>query len=427
MRDNAPGAATPPSERRPGDLPWCFAPVARYKLPAGPAGQTASKLWSRLKNVLRPVDDEAAPARQEDDLRALQEVRLAHLVGPVDWREALDPLEAALGDPDGVGGLGEGAVRFVIGPPYGGHVAVLEHWAERHGARRIAGPSPAQILAGDDSWLETGPGPGQPWMLPRLEHCYLRHAGGLQLLRGLLERVDTGRAGRGLIGCDSWAWAYIQRLWPLPRPEALALQAFDGDALRHLFARLTEGKARLRFRHARSGADVLRVPVAEDKEPNPEFIRLAAHCRGNIGLAREYWRQRLRAEPETEEAAAGDVETASESAREGPGGEAGAVDQPEPVSATVWVSAVLGEPTLPSETDEDIAFVLHALLLHGGLQAELLPGLLPLPAHRITAIVRRLEALHVLQFADGRWRIAPLAYVVVRQLLQQRDFLTDDF
>ncbi len=408
--------------------------MANYELPAGQAGQAASKLWARLRSLLRPVDDEAAPARQEDELRALNEVRLAHLVRSVDWRDAVDPLEAALGDPAGTGGLGKGEVRFVIGPPYGGHVSVLEHWADRHGARRIAAPGPGQILAGDDTWLEAGPGPGQPWMLPRLEHCYLRHAGGLRLLRGLLERVDTGRAGQGLIGCDSWAWAYIQRLWPVPRPEALALQAFDGEALRHLFACLTEREARLRFRNARSGADMLRLPVAEDIEPNPEIIRLAAHCRGNVGLAREYWRQRLRAEPESGKAVEENAEKDGQPARTGlgsdaagkePHAEADAVAEPE--SATVWVSAVMGEPTLPTETDEDTAFVLHALLLHGGLPADMLPELLPVPAHGITAILRRLEALQVVQRVDGRWRIAALAYVVVRQLLLQRDFLTDDF
>lgn len=41
----------------------------------------------------------------------------------------------------------------------------------------------------------------------------MRHAGGLTLVRRLLERAVSGQLGRGLIGCDSWAWAYLQKVW----------------------------------------------------------------------------------------------------------------------------------------------------------------------------------------------------------------------
>jgi small conductance mechanosensitive channel len=46
----------------------------------------------------------------------------------------------------------------------------------------------------------------------------------------------SGRLGKGIIGCDSWAWAYLQWVWPLAQPEALTMQAFDGEKLTRLFA-----------------------------------------------------------------------------------------------------------------------------------------------------------------------------------------------
>jgi hypothetical protein len=67
----------------------------------------------------------------------------------------------------------------------------------------IEAPTAEQIRAADTRRLDTLPGPDRRWGLPNLEWCYLRHIRGLALVRELLARTASARAGRGLIGCDS--------------------------------------------------------------------------------------------------------------------------------------------------------------------------------------------------------------------------------
>ena len=266
-----------------------------------------------------------------------------------------------------------------------------------------------QILSNDQSWHRTWASGDKPWVLPRLERCFLRHANGLDLVRHFLEAAASGRAGKGLIACDSWAWAFLRRVWPLPQPFALTLQAFDGQALARLFSLLgaPKGKRRVSFRNARSGQETLSVPYQGDG-CSEELIRLAAHCRGNPGTARDYWRERLRSTPDA------DVD----------------LDQDEGESANgevIWVSAALAQPTLPNDAAEDVALLLHALLLHGGLTEPALAEVLPLSRQRSMATLCRLQQLEVAEWSNGEWRVAALAYALVRDWLRGRDFLTDDF
>ncbi|WP_299310510.1 hypothetical protein [uncultured Halomonas sp.] len=71
---------------------------------------------------------------------------------------------------------------------------------------------------------------------PRLERCFLRHAEGLAGVRRLVEQALAGRLGPGIIGCDSWAWAYLQHTLALPEGQAFTLQPFDGADLDRYFA-----------------------------------------------------------------------------------------------------------------------------------------------------------------------------------------------
>ncbi|MFP5461713.1 MAG: hypothetical protein ACLGII_09045, partial [Gammaproteobacteria bacterium] len=262
------------------------------------------------------------------------------------------------------------------------------------------------------------------WALRRLEHCFLRHPAGLSLVRRLLETIADGRAGDGVIGCDSWAWAFLGRVWPVPPPRALTLQAFDGEALSALLARLAASprRRRLRFRNAHSGRETLTVPRDGDAV-GEQIVTLAAHCRGNPGVARSYWRSCLRAEPEE----AGES-LEDEDAQDAPAAvEGGASAAQTGRQEVVWVSAHLDEPELPMEGAEDVALLLHALLLHGGLPEEAFEAVLPMPVPQTTAVAQRLRQQGIVERREGRWAVAALSYVPVRQWLRGRDYLTDAF
>lgn len=364
----------------------------------------AMQTWAAVKKALQH-DDEAqlAPARQEQALRSMSELRLAHLVHPIDWDEVSLALDAKMAMAPA------SKVIFVVGPPFCGHAEIVSAWAERHKARQIDPPSPAQILSGERQWLP--PWDKQvTWALPRLERCFLRHANGLALVRQLLEDVAMGRAGTGLIGCDSWAWAFLQRVWPVPQGDALVLQALDAERLQRLLVHLspTDLGGKLLFRDARSGRVALTVPWGGEAR-SEEIAQLAAHCRGNPGLAREYWRARLRTEPDTDAA-----ESAADDAAE-----------VAPDERVVWLSTSQNSPGLPSGADEDIALLLHALLLHGGLSGAMLTEVLPLPQHQCLALLVRLERQALVELRNGCWFVTPLAYTQVRTSLRGRDIQTD--
>lgn len=428
-----------PHQTAPGH--WHIVPMADYAVPLDGRASLIKNRWKVLHRLFGDIDKEAEVARAEAELRALPHVRLTNLVPQIDWSAPAQAFAQACSEatePDtlkpGAGSSkGEGDTpRFLIGQPYCDHAAILENWAAQRHAYVLQPPDTAQILTGDRSWLETLPaGNEQLWVLPALERCFLRHTNGLNLLRGFLERALSGALGPGVIGCDSWAFAFIQRIFPLPGASALTLQAFDGLALADYFvrARAASGpRSHVRFFSARSGKPLLPEeadkPAGSDsaarvREQNlPELRQLAAHCRGNPGLAWHYWRQQLRAEPEPDQK--GQTE-GRESATpvHGMGGQG-----PDNI---VWVAADIDTPALPAEAGEDVAFVLHALLLHRGLTTDLLALLLPTPRARIAPQLLRLQTLGLLACKDERWQVAPLAYPTVREFLRVRSYLTDAF
>ncbi|WP_305907332.1 hypothetical protein Q9L42_016445 [Methylomarinum sp. Ch1-1] len=394
---------------------WEFVRLTDYRQPSATGASAARLKWASFKRFsLRFEAEDLAPLKEESELQSLSKVGLAHLVAEIDWDKVAQAFDAALGDwrktlP------ADSPVKFVVGPPFTGHGEMLGKWAARHGLCRVDAPDVEQILGAHQGWLMGWPQPDRQWVLPHLEHCYLRHANGLGLVRQLLERAVAGELGHGIIGCDSWAWAYLQHVWPIPQWDVLTLQGFDGARLARLFFQLAAGAEReqLCFKNARTGKIVLAEPDDEDHEISPELSQLAAYCRGNFGLARNYWRERLRAEPEQEEDQAEDDEEKRPLL--------GAREQ------CIWVSDVPQEPVLPVEKEEDMAFIMHVLLLHNGLPASILPELLPLPFHRIMSLLLRLRALGIVVSHNDVWRISAMGYTSAREYLRARDYSLDGF
>lgn len=421
--------------------PWCIVPIEDYTLPPDGRTNLIKKRWKVLRQRFSGAVGEAEVFRAEADLRELPNVRLAHIVPPIDWSSAARSLGHACNAGTQGGVLKPGASSsnnedttpwFFVCQPYCDHGSILENWAAEHEARVLHPPDTEQILSGDSAWLEMLPeGNAQPWVLPALEQCFLRHANGLDLLRGFMERALSGEWGPGIIGCDSWAFAFVQRIFPLTGVPAMTLQAFDGPMLADYFVRdrTTPGsRNQIRFLSARSGESLVPDEAqgsstssgrpSEDEQDLPEFRQLAAHCQGNPGLAWHYWRKQLRSEPEPDQQDRAEGRESGTSPHETDG--LGSSDN-------VWVSQDVETPPMPAEADEDVAFVLHAILLHRGLTTDLLTLLLPAPRARIASQLLRLQALGLLTRDGERWQVAPLAYSTVREFLRVRRYLTDAF
>jgi hypothetical protein len=391
---------------------WELVPLDDYALPQTPAARAAKARWVSLRRLFGGRrEDVDAPAKEETDLHGLWAEQRDGLVMPIDWTDGAEALERRLTKAD----AGQ-SVCCVVGPPRSGHTDLLECWAERWVVRCIEPPAHEDILSGGRDWLDAWPVDAHRWVLPRLEHCWLRHPAGLALVRELLERASSGRLGRGVIGCDSWAWAYLRQVAALPSRAPLTLQAFDGLRLATLFRALV-GPSSTRpvcFRNAVTGKAVLSIDGEQDGNGGSDLQYLAARTRGSVGLARELWRGRLRAEPHTD-SDSGDAEAAKE---EGPDAE----------GTTIWLAAPPEDPVLTSGRDDELALVLHALLLHNGLPDQVLAELLPLPRFRVQGVVERLTAAGALaEMPDGRRRVSAAGYAAARELLRAQGFLVDDF
>jgi len=394
---------------------WEYVSIAGYEVPSTPVRQTVKQRLAILHHILGRVDAPAEdPLKKTDELKALPE-QMLDLVAPLpNWLSAAEALDLKLADwleqeksyP---------CIILLVGPPYGGHTEILRAWAEQKAWPTLNPPSPEQILADDDAWLAGLGNTGGSWVFPNLERAYLRHAAGLNQVRTFLDRAYAGDLGRGIIGCDSWAWAFLQHVWHGRLPIVWALEAFDQTRLTHHFQHLAvaAGGRQPVFCQSDTGHYVLPPPDADQETyESSDFLQLlAAHSRGILGVAWAVWRASLRKEQEGKQAEKALAENHIDPRR------------------TIWVTPwdQLNKPVVPGDVRHDEAVVLHTLLLHSGLSLELMRQLLPMSLNRIAETVARLQEAGIVAQDGATWRVAPLGYPPARQFLQEVGYLTDQF
>jgi hypothetical protein len=148
---------------------------------------------------------------------------------------------------------------------------------------------------------------------------------------------------------------------------------------------------------------------SDKQEPRAETSDLvkglAARARGNLGVALALWSSSLR--------------TRDDNSAES-----------KPASRRAYWVASLAElelPKLTTDLDQLHRFVLHAILLHGGLSLSMLATLLPFSREDISRRVSELRTAGVLHEQNDTLRVTLLAYPEVRQDLVGEGFLADAF
>jgi hypothetical protein len=356
----------------------------------------------------------ASPLKSTDELRKLPDWQLNKIAPSLTWDDAVASLDRELKtwlERDET----DLPVCVLVGPPHSGYTHILQDWAKSHDWNLIRPPSPQQILDGDDSWLTAQIQDDQPWVFPWLEKAYLRHAEGLKLVRRILDLAYAGGLGRGILGCDSWAWSYLGHIWYGKLPYTLTLQAFDRERLSETFQNAASELTgrNFRFRQADDGKCVLPNPDSQESavEMSSFLQLLAAFSRGNLGVALAGWRFSLRTEPD---------DVLSEN-----------IDKEDRQFSqeTIWVTPwdQLNIPDLPGNAGHHEAFVLQSLLLHNGLSLELLQQLLPLSPNLVTETLIRLKEVNLTEQRGETWRVTSLGYPVVREFLQSSGYLVDQF
>jgi len=400
---------------------WEYTSPDRYALPSDTVEQ---KIRSGIGALWKAFETEDAapesPVKAKEKLEELSWTEISTIAPDPGLDAAAEALDAALASrlpPK----LPENTVVFVISPPYTWRREIMAEWAQRSQWRLLDGPDPQTLLSESGEWMRDRFDGRSPWVLPHLENCYLRRARSLKNIRHLLDMLCAGVAGTGLVGCDSWAWAYLMKIWNGRQPGLLSLQSFDQERLARWFGELAagDGPRRRNFRQAIDGKYVL-TPVDDVDEESGEtpkassFLKhLAACSRGIPGVALALWRRALRLGPENTDDEGNDDNGPS----------------PPGDPATVWITEwdAVPRPKLPSEKDRDLAFTAHTLLLHGGLEAEVLAEILPLSVSRVRQTLSVLRETETAVEEDGIWRITASGYPAVRQFLQSEGYLTDHF
>ncbi|MGE0312540.1 MAG: hypothetical protein AB7P21_13075 [Lautropia sp.] len=411
-----------------------FVPIGCYAWPAMPTEDAIRRFVGPILERLRKRH--AAPHVAEDRLRRTRSDDGDAAEAPV-CNVLLRELAATL-DPWAAGDAGADTLRLVVLPPCE-DADLLEHWASANGHRLVSAPplDPASLerplidrphdraspLAGALAGLLADPAPddtARVFVVPHLEHWFLRHRHGLALARALLAGLDASRR-RWVVGCNSWAWRYLQKAADADAilPRGLGFSAFDANRLRGWIAESGTGKRdgrALCFRRADSGAVVLRVP-SDASQPPPEgpaedhFRVLAAHSFGIPWVAWHTWRESLRSRV--------DADT--------PAGEHAPPDRGEPGDRrpderVFWIADVEAF-TLPQGREPDALLVLHALLLHGGLGIDALRAVLP-TTQALAVVPALLSAGFIAHGARGL-HCRALAYPAIRRALVAAGYPAD--
>ncbi|MDO3720480.1 hypothetical protein QVZ43_02030 [Marinobacter sp. chi1] len=315
-------------------------------------------------------------------------------------------------------------VAFLVAPPFSGMREALVRWSwstigqgQGDGSEWVIAPPKSLLMSESEAvqwWDEQDL--SRPWVIPELADFWLRHMGGLALVQELLRRVSAGTAGRGVVGCSSWCWqfwaSYVPDIPAAPCTPAPLNSEYLGQWLTYLAGDDESDPVVARMAH--DGLYVLpaRGKLDGKKIRHSGFLSdLAAASRGNHGVALALWRSALRAAPEEGAGDSGDSEPSR--------------------SRSCWVVPLdkLSLPAMPPSKDRAIGFVLHALLLHDGLDEQslrLVAGISRQDTTNALVLLKRADIIHY-RDAGNRWHVTDLAYPNTRRHLQSWGFPVDRF
>ncbi len=375
------------------------------------------RLWEWLRGLVSTRGQESDADRPRSDRPT--EVQLEAMSLTTGWKQAAEAVSDDLGANWFEEPHPERPVQPFVAPPGCSFDQWVPWLASERQVRMLRAPSPDEVLQASRSAAPELPGleasASDVLVIPKLEQWYLRHEDGLALVRTLLDRL-THTKQRVIVGCDSWAWAFLQGAIGVEDilGEAKTLAPFDANRMDTLLRTMLDFD-RFDFRQSAKMEPVFPPAAAVDPEaagraevPVADVIRnLAANARGNPAVALAIWRALLRTHPADAKGAAASTSSPSRSILW--------VDPP-----SEWTL-----PRLPQDMDRIDRYLIHALLLHGGLARPILPMLLPFPTDELQRRLAALRRVGIIETRCEMLHVALTAYPLVRRDLQSADFLVD--
>lgn len=415
---------------------WRYGHLENFSPPRPTAQETVRKglfgLFVRLWGSSEPHKSMVV----QEDLQKLPSDLCEQVTPKLDWKATSSALDVLLKEwqEKGVGHhdlLFTDRVRIIINAPYSGVAEALSHWANTHGLQLVKPPTTDDIFTNNEQWLAQLPvgHTDEVWVVPALEQCYFRHAVGLGLIRQLLSHIMQHRC-RCVIGCSSWAWVYLNNAINIGMlfPKPWTLQALAAEQLQHWFGQSIphNGTSKISFRQADTGAFVITPPIPsnskahngkalnnKDKKKSSFLTELAAHSRGNPGVAWAIWRNSLRQAPDKKEAKEEADDTSSTTTKQN--------------EHTIWVTPWqrVSLPHLHGLNSRRELFVLHTLLLHDKLSLEILVELLPFSPFEVEQTVNYLMNLGIIEINQERWQVTAMGYPAIRQAMANAGYPLD--
>ncbi len=402
---------------------WTFIPWEDFSLPAPPPSDVARgslrRVWKSLRELFRNETNGSEPKQPGPDGSRPSRDLIQQISPDPDLRPAAQVLRETLST-----WLPPAAptpcIVPLIGPPGCDLADMLQMLGQADGFQLVPKLDATTILSTDrtdSTALPHAPTTdGNVLVIPRLEHWYLRHQDGFNLIRLLIDRLMSS-GGSAVVGCDSWAWAFLQHAIGiedvLGPPRTLA--PFDAVRLENWLRSLLDFE---KYEFRQQGDDKSLFPAdgaealeSEAQGPPGHFKSLAAQARGNPGVALALWRAGLRNRDQDDE-------------------NASRASSPAPSKSIISsVSATdLERPKLPLEKAPIYRHILHAILLHGGLSPATLNAILPFSGAHIRRCISLMRQADILvPGVDDRVRVELTAYPFVRSVLATDGFLTDAF
>ena len=396
--------------------PRRFQPLDDYEWPALPTERRLERF--RKLVVARFRRDETKPYVPADQLERATIEALDDVAAP----PACEPLKRELSRTlDGwiADATTTQRTKLIVLPPCDA-TDLLESWACQEELEIVPPPLRRSLIDGTETALPEAltrrGGENRnlpPLVVPRLEKWFLRHAGGLETIRRLLAAID-GSERRMIVGCNSWAWAYLSKAVnaDMVLPEPLTFHAFDADRLHDWLLELSLDGEPYTFRAAATGADVFERAKPDEDGGRGAIVddtmrTLAAASLGIPWVAWNMWRRSLRAVPADDEETSDDLEALTAEDRR-----------------TLFVSEIK-DVVLPERHERTALLMLQALLVHGRLTREEL--MLVLPESGAANMVAALLHCGVLAFEDVEdgepmLRCREAAYPAVREGLRDLGF-----
>lgn len=316
-------------------------------------------------------------------------------IRPIDWKPAASAFDGVL-DAWSNDSARKGSAQVSVGS-LGSAEQVLRAWAAQRSVKVLEPPTIDALFDGNaEVWPVLQGGSKDVLVIPALERCFIRHHKGLRLVRQLIEatRVTPHRL---VIGCDIWAWKFLQTAlqFDVLCSNPVTIAPLDSTRLRAWVPTLTAENRDVRF--VVDGEDCF----APDSESGEQLLcELAATSRGVPTLAWSLWRSLLQ-----------------ESVRK-PAGNA--------VEFHLAVSTA-SPFSLQGAIDSRIAsYVLHTILLHGGLPDGALPRLLPFVPSQIWKALLELRDQGLVTEEEGLWRVVVKYYAEICRRLAAEGFWIAD-